>query len=322
MVSGAVLRAVAGRPMVTIFVPTTPVQRAASKVFFTPSGYLLSRRYSSSLYSWPSRGRRPPKKALSAYKNEAGVQYNSPELKDVACEMFFSGNKPLLGFHGTSRVAALNHGVQPSVDITYKADAFDDAEHYSFDTDAFAYPLGTMSASGKVLDPVMRSLSPNILVELRGNRPPTLPGAVPSSKSAISDGAMSIIESKFDAAARGVIYDVDPTADILESMDLFSTLKCCAMMDPDMRGIKELKSRLDEKGVHSFVIIDETSKAPEELLEERTTSQSTFRNGLGHKLKDRMEMTSVVRKRRLKMKKHKLRKRRRAQRALKRKLGH
>lgn len=197
------------------------------------------------------------------------------------------------------------------------------------DMSAFNYPLGTSSASGALLDPVMASLPSSVLEQMRGNRPPVAPGFSVPHGSAISDAAMKIVAEKFDAAANGGSVADEAGKDVLGSADLMSTLKCFVMMDTDMQGMRQLQKRLDKRGHYAFVSVFEQD-GMDEYVEEYDPAQEVAR-GVARvhrrqrsgsvKTDNTLHMTSVMRKRRLKMKKHKLRKRRRAERAQKRKLG-
>ncbi|KAK9450107.1 uncharacterized protein V1518DRAFT_426012 [Limtongia smithiae] len=229
-------------------------------------------------------------------------------IEDFAYDAFFAGFRPL-------RFDASTSNFNPFEKMTTSNDLIEDAVRDSDrDTvDALQYPLGAYSATGIVLDSAIQALPSAVLDQMRGNKPPAAPGCRPSIDTVISDAAMQIVEGKFDTY--GEIQDTD-AMDVLGEADLFTTLRCVALVDADFQGIKKLKQRLDEKGIHKLNLVELSDNLIEGSLESALEEPS---RQLAEE--SSMQLTSVVRKRRLKMKKHKLRKRRRAERASKRKLG-
>ncbi|KAK9241318.1 hypothetical protein V1525DRAFT_453221 [Lipomyces kononenkoae] len=293
-----------------------------------------SRRYSSSSSSStsskfpkPSRGRKQLKKAT---KKQTEVDDGSPQalvsespkapatnhisLSSLAYDSFFTGFRPL----------HLNNILQPNLLSTESLSTFtpfselppameagEEDSVVNLDMEPLAFPLGTTSASGQLLDPVIKSLPYSALEQLRSNRPPPPPGVEPSRESGISDAAMKIVEVKF---SHGIDLDGE-NDDMFSAADIVSTLKCIAAMDVDFKSMRELQKRLDEKGdsaIRVFVGVVRPDGSIEGLKP----------LPLGRKRRRHsIRATSVMRKRKLKIKKHKLRKRRKAQRALKRKLS-
>ncbi|KAK9368688.1 hypothetical protein V1509DRAFT_622480 [Lipomyces kononenkoae] len=296
-----------------------------------------SRRYSSSSSSSssstsskfpkPSRGRKQLKKATRKQndvddgssktlvsKSPKAPATNHVSLSSLAYDSFFTGFRPLhlnnAVRHNLLSTESLST-FTPFSELPAVVEAGEEESVVNLDMEPLAFPLGTTSASGQLLDPVMRSLPYSALERLRSNRPPPPPGVEPSRESGISDAAMKMVEVKF---SHGIDLDGE-NDDMFSAADIVSTLKCIAAMDVDLKSMRELQKRLDEKGdsaIRVFVGVvrpDGTIEGLKPLPLGRRSRRSSIR------------ATSVVRKRRLKIKKHKLRKRRKAQRALKRKLS-
>ncbi|KAK9433731.1 hypothetical protein V1505DRAFT_337414 [Lipomyces doorenjongii] len=306
--------------------PVTSVQLFSSR----------SRRYSSSSSSSssassrvpkPSRGRKQLKKLA---KRQAAVDDGSSKtfvskslkapatnhvsLSSLAYDSFFTGFRPLhlrSGLHNSLLSADALSTFTPFSELPAALEAGDEDSMVNFDMEPLAFPLGTTSASGQLLDPVMKSLPYSALEQLRSNRPPPPPGVEPSRESGISDAAMKMVEVKF---SQGIDLDGE-NGDMFSAADIVSTLKCIAAMDVDFKSMRELQKRLDEKG-DSAIRVMVGVVGPDGSIEGLRPLPLKRKNR-----RPLIRATSVMRKRKLKIKKHKLRKRRKAQRALKRKLS-
>ncbi|KAK9372275.1 mitochondrial 37S ribosomal protein mS38 [Lipomyces chichibuensis] len=295
-----------------------------------------SRRYSSSSSSSssasskfpkPSRGRKQLKKLVKRQaevddsssktfvsKSPKAPATNHVSLSSLAYDSFFTGFRPLHlsnSLHNSLLSTEALSTFTPFSELPAALEAGDEDSMVNLDMEPLAFPLGTTSASGQLLDPVMKSLPYSALEQLRSNRPPPPPGVEPSRESGISDAAMKMVEVKF---SQGIDLDGE-NADMFSAADIVSTLKCIAAMDVDFKSIRELQKRLDEKG-DSAIRVMVGVVGPDGSIEGFRPLQLGRKNR-----RPLIRATSVMRKRKLKIKKHKLRKRRKAQRALKRKLS-
>ncbi|KAJ8100550.1 hypothetical protein POJ06DRAFT_106747 [Lipomyces tetrasporus] len=300
---------------------------ATSAQFFSSRSGRYSSSSSSSAsskFSKPSRGRKQLKKVA---KKQAGVDEDSSKafvskapatnhvsLSGLAYDSFFTGFRPLHLNHGPRSNQFPTESwstLSPFSELPAAIEAGDEDSVVSLDMEPLAFPLGMTSASGQLLDPIMKSLPYSALEQLRSNRPPTPPGVEPSRESGISEAAMRMVEVKF---SQGIDLDGE-NSDMLSAADIVSTLKCIAAMDVDFKSMRELQKRLDEKGDSAIRVLVGVV-GPDGMIEgfRPLPSRRKHRRPL-------IRATSVMRKRKLKIKKHKLRKRRKAQRAMKRKLS-
>ncbi|KAK7203691.1 hypothetical protein BZA70DRAFT_283191 [Myxozyma melibiosi] len=181
-----------------------------------------------------------------------------------------------------------------------------------FDLTSLDYPIGTFSASGAVLDPVMASIPKSELAHIRGNLPPAAPGASNAEhRSAYGEAAMTTVLEKLTAAVEGSDSDTQ--------LDMASAFKCLLMASANGEGVNELARRMDERFGLQLMGLTDNGEVLEFLRP--LNPPRVHRRSVRDAGERGMQLTSVVRKRRLKMKKHKLKKRRKAERALRRKQG-
>ncbi|KAK9469912.1 hypothetical protein V1512DRAFT_257313 [Lipomyces arxii] len=276
----------------------------------------------SSKYSRSVRGRRHLRKSLkqaaeapAADKKLDSVVREVPAMKhtsimSLAYDIFFAGHRPIyttkpspINFEAEINTAPFPEYTPFSDMISSIVNEEDKTPLITIDMEALAYPLGTTSATGLLLDPVMKTLPVETLEQIRTNRPPPPPGVALSPGSGISDATLNMIRDKFSQK-----YD----GDALSTADIFSTLKCFAMFGVDYKTVRDLQKRLDKREDTSVQMYFATVDSDGNLELVRPVSK---------RKRPSLHATSVVRKRKLKIKKHKLRKRRKAERALKRKLN-
>ncbi|KAK9478757.1 hypothetical protein V1514DRAFT_330319 [Lipomyces japonicus] len=278
------------------------------------------RRYSSSSSS--SANSKPAKSARIKKINnlETGEQESQPAKKlqvtvpstdhisrsNLAFDSFFAGYRPVY----LDKASQKNSPYHKS--STAFADAFEHDIEAEYGYENYDLPFGATSIAGTELDPVMKTLPEHVLDQMRSFRPPPPPGTEPELEPepefesdrlmANVEAGTKVLELRFESTDSAV-------------SDILSNYRCFIVVNPKPDAIESIKqgivpsSSSSSSSLSTSVIV---MNADGQIVA-RKNRKTVFAN-------EDMQMTSVLRKRRLKMKKHKLRKRRKAQRFEKRKL--
>ncbi|KAK9453915.1 hypothetical protein V1511DRAFT_503586 [Dipodascopsis uninucleata] len=278
-----------------------PHNFSSSMFSSAPANLVRFRRYSSS-----SPNNKQAVKGLRAKKSKkssTGLETDNARLAligapptdhasrlSVAYDSFFAGYRPL--FVDSNRISKRSNMKSQLLDFVEPS--ADEPENVYYN-DSYT-PLGVTSVSGIILDPVMKSLPRNIREQMLTMRPPPPPGQKFDN---------DIIGSQPQSQVKVFEVELKGIEEILSSSGLdpeeLADLRCFVIVDPDHDGSLSVNQEIIKNLPDSLVFV----------ISDHSDLSLSDKGG--------MQLTSVVRKRRLKIKKHKLRKRRKAQRAMKRK---